>query len=312
MSSTEKVSGGVTSQLQAQAEARPCDGLLDGAQAATLLYTERVNGLPSAALARVANLRRRMHASQARRLQARLAGPKLIRAFGAAFPRAVFVEIGANDGEQHDHLRPMILEHNWRGVMVEPVPYVFERLQRNYAGIERVALENAAIAERDGCLPFYHLARVPDYESAGLPQWYDGIGSFSRDAVLDHVRLIPDIEHRLVETEVSCLTFESLCAKHGLSEIDLLLIDTEGYDYEILRHIDFSSYRPALAIYEHYHLDATERSASRAIMQAAGYETMQEGFDTWCLVPEADERLAATWRGLRPALPELAAENEPR
>ena len=56
-----------------------------------------------------------------RRLLARMAGPKLLDAFAQSFPQAFFVEIGANDGEQHDHLRPLILSRRWSGVMVEPV-----------------------------------------------------------------------------------------------------------------------------------------------------------------------------------------------
>lgn len=246
---------------------------------------------------------------RARRIEARLAGPKLIRAFGEAFPAAVFVEIGANDGEQHDHLRPMILKHRWRGVMVEPVPYVFERLRANYVALERVAVENAAIADRDGRRPFYHLAPA-DYQREGLPRWYDGIGSFSRESVLDHRRLIPDIRARLVETVVACLTFDSLCDKHGLGQVDLLLVDTEGYDYEVLRHIDFNRHRPALVVYEHYHLSESDQTSAEAAMRTAGYETMSEGFDTWCLRPDANPRLTGTWRRLRPAVRAVSARDE--
>jgi FkbM family methyltransferase len=261
---------------------------------------------------RAGRLGDRMRDIRSRRLVARLAGPKLIRAFGEVFPAAVFVEIGANDGEQHDHLRPMLLERQWRGVMVEPVPYVFERLRSNYAAVDRVAVENAAIADQDGHQPFYHLAPVADYESEGLPQWYDGIGSFARESVLDHQRLIPDIESRLVETEVPCLTFDSLCTKHGLDQVDLLLVDTEGYDYEVLRHIDFRRHRPVLVIYEHYHLSESDQSGCETAMRDAGYETMSEGFDTWCLRPDAAPRLTGTWRRLRPAVPAVSERDEPR
>lgn len=249
---------------------------------------------------------------RARRAEVRLAGPKLLRAFADAFPSAVFVEIGANDGEQHDHLRPMIVERDWRGVMVEPVPYVFERLRDNYAALERVTVENAAVADRDGRRPFYHLAPSADYRSEGLPQWYDGIGSFSRDAVLDHRRLIPDIETRLVQTDVPCLTFDSLCAKHGLTHVDLLLVDTEGYDHEILRQIDLSAHRPALVVYEHYHLGEHDQESCRQELRAAGYELLSEGFDTWCLRPDANPRLTRRWRRLRPAVAAVSVWDEPR
>ena len=48
--------------------------------------------------------------------------------------------------------------------MVEPVPYVFERLRGNYAGVDRVTLENAAVGATDGDLPFYYLVDASDEE----------------------------------------------------------------------------------------------------------------------------------------------------
>ena len=104
--------------------------------------------------------RQRWRDLAARRIRDRLAGPKAIEAFADAYPQAFFIEIGSNDGEQHDHLSPMIKSREWRGIMVEPVPYVFERLRRNYAGTKSISFENAAIADHDGQLPFFHLAEA--------------------------------------------------------------------------------------------------------------------------------------------------------
>jgi FkbM family methyltransferase len=245
-----------------------------------------------------------------RSLRRRLAGPRLIRAFARTHSSAFFVEIGSNDGEQHDHLRRFILSQEWAGIMVEPVPYVFERLRRNYAEVPRVILENAAIAERDGRLPFYYLVDATVEERSRLPDWYDGIGSFRKETVLSHVRHIPDIERRLVCTEVPALTFDSLCDKHGADRVDLLVVDTEGYDWEIIRHLDFSARRPELMIYEHYHLDPADRRAAAERLHDLGYETMEEGFDTFCLDAEAGPRLRRAWDRLRPAVPGVSVHDE--
>jgi FkbM family methyltransferase len=258
----------------------------------------------------VAGLRERVRALRGRRLQKRLALPRLLRAFADVHPAATFVEIGANDGEQHDHLREHIRARQWRGVMVEPVPYVFERLRHNYAGIDRVALENAAIGERDGQLPFYHLVDAAPEERAQLPDWYDGIGSFSRDFLVAHGKHMPDIEERIVRAEVPALTYESLCRKHGFDHVDLLVVDTEGYDWELLRHVDFARDRPQLVIYEHFHLSEADLDACEAHLRGLGYQTMQEGFDTFCLDPGADPRLQRVWGDLRPAVPGVTVRDE--
>jgi len=256
--------------------------------------------------------RRLLRGARHRRQLRRLAGPKLLSAFADQYPSASFVEIGANDGEQHDHLRPFILSRGWTGVMVEPVPYVFERLRRNYADVERVVTENVAIADRDGRLPFYHLVAPDPAERDGLPSWYDGIGSFSRDAVLGHAEHIPDVAERIVQTDVPALTFESLCARHGIERVDLVLVDTEGYDWEIIRNIDLAEQKPRLLVYEHFHLSPDDRASCRAHLHGHGYETMEEGFDTFCLDVSVSDPLSDLWRRLRPAVRGVAASDENR
>lgn len=246
-----------------------------------------------------------------RRLEARLAGPRLLRAFAATYPEAFFVEIGANDGEQHDHLRPILERSRWRGIMVEPVPFVFERLRVNYRALPQVRLENAAIADRDGELPFYHLREVADREREGLPRWYDGIGSFSKEALLGHAPLLPDLEARIVQRAVPALSFDSLCRKHAAPAVDVLLLDTEGYDHVILDSIDWERHRPRLVVYEHYHFAREQRERTRTRMHELGYDTLAEGFDTWCLHTAHDE-LSRTFRTLRPAIPDACAEEDRR
>ncbi|MBA2505361.1 MAG: FkbM family methyltransferase [Thermoleophilaceae bacterium] len=250
----------------------------------------------------LARLRTAMNRARLKRLERRMAGPALLRAFAAAHPDAVFVEIGSNDGEQHDHLRPHILATRWRGVMVEPVPYVFERLRGNYGHLDRVALENAAVAAQDGELPFFHLAEAAPEEREQLPEWYDALGSFSRELLLQHGGAIPAIEERIVETRVPTLTFGSLCAKHELGHVDLVLVDTEGHDWEVVRSIDLERRPPAVLVFEHYHLSAEDRAAARAHLEAGGYDVMEEGFDTFCLHADAAPELRALWSGLTPAV----------
>lgn len=242
----------------------------------------------------------------------RLAAPKLLRWFADTYPDAFFVEIGANDGVQHDPLHPFIVSRRWSGILVEPVPFVFERLKRNYAGIDRVILENAAIADHDGTLPFFHLEPAPEHELDRLPSWYDGIGSFSREAVLSHEAEIPDIARRIVCTEVPGLTFDSLLRRHAVARVDLVMVDTEGYDWEVVRHIDLAAAAPKLLIYEHFHLSPEDRAACRRHVASFGYDIKEEGFDTYCLSGDADGTLLRRWSALRPAVSGVSAFDELR
>jgi len=211
----------------------------------------------------------------------------LLETFARVHQDPFFVQIGSHDGQQQDHLRDLIVQHNWTGIMVEPVPYVFERLRRNYGHLERITLESVAIGPSDGMVPFYHLADTDDAGRPGLPIWFDALGSLRRDVVLAHQPYIPDIEERLVETAVPCLTFDSLCRRHGVDAIDILLTDTEGYDYEILRCVDFSCVRPKMIIYESLHLSELEKAACVEYLEGFGYRTQAYWHDTWCLNPDS-------------------------
>jgi FkbM family methyltransferase len=230
----------------------------------------------------------------------------LLEMFAQVRPNLFFIQIGSHDGQQQDSLHDMVIRHNWAGIMVEPVPYVFQRLRRNYGHLQGITFENVAIGPVDGSVPFYHLPDTDDPERAGLPVWFDGLGSLRREVLVGHERYIPDIHERLVESTVPCLTFESLCRRNGVEAVDLLNTDTEGYDYEILKSVDFNRIRPKLIVYESAHLTGSEQADCVATLESFDYETLVYGLDTWCLNPDAlagSERkaLLPTWRWLADA-----------
>jgi len=155
-----------------------------------------------------------------------------------------------------------------------------------------VRFEHAAIAEHAGTRGFFRLAADP--VAHGLPAWLAQLGSLRADrmtALWDryergHLAAESDTltrfyrEHQVIEP-VTCITFDMLLARHGLTRVDLLQIDAEGYDYEILRTIDFARVRPAVINYERVLLQHDE-PACRAMLTAAGYVLTDWGQDTLC------------------------------
>lgn len=244
-----------------------------------------------------------------RRLSNRLGVPtgrptvRVINEFARLEPDATFAQIGANDGAALDPLHDAIATRNWRGVMVEPVPYVCDRLRANMAGNSRVAIENVAIDRTEGTRDFFHLAQAAPGE--GVWEFYHALGSFDRDVVLSHRDLVPDIEDRLVATPVRCMTFDALCARHGYRSVDVVQIDTEGYDHVVLGLIDFDRYRPQIVMFEHLHLDSDTHAAIRSRLAEHGYEDIVDGMDTLAVHQDALTRhrsLARTVRSARKAI----------
>ena len=212
-----------------------------------------------------------------------------------------FIQIGSNDASQGDPLSRFVLNRPWSGIMVEPVKYVFDRLAQSYGQCTNLALENIAIAATNGAQDFFHLAQSDD----DLPSWYTQLGSFSRQTVLAHADRIPDIEDRIVCTPVPCMTFDALCQKHSVGQIDLIHIDTEGYDFQIIKLIDFDRYQPTLVIYEHKHLSDDDQADCRSYLESKGYQAIEDGRDTLAMrgaeIASAGSRLARTWKSLKEA-----------
>jgi FkbM family methyltransferase len=189
-------------------------------------------------------------------------------------PDPFFIQIGANDGKTHDPLYKFVTEFGWSGILLEPLPDVFERLQANYRDRPNLKLLNAAIAEDDGSRVFYTVRPGPDTHH--LAHQYS---SFRRDVIEKQTAFVPDIVDRVVETRVRCISMKTLLAEVAGRHVDLLLIDTEGFDYEILKMIDFSVLRPAVICFERAHLSPQDQEAAVQRLIAEGYRLTCDNLD---------------------------------
>jgi hypothetical protein len=99
--------------------------------------------------------------------------------------------------------------------------------------------------------------------------------SFDREHLRKHG--IPDEE--IVTHQVACHTIESALRAGGLANVDLLQIDAEGYDWPIIRSIDFSRVRPRIVRFEYRHLSNEDADACLAHLAERGYRFVIEPRD---------------------------------
>lgn len=186
-----------------------------------------------------------------------------------------FVEIGANDGVANDPLYRFVKEFGWHGVLLEPLPEIFEKLQANYAGVPNVQLLNCAIGHEDGELPFYTI-RIEEGTFRKAHQF----SSFLKSAVLSQGKYVPNVADLIEERKVRVLGMKSLLDQIGDRHIDVLQIDVEGFDAEVVRMIPFDRIKPTIIHYEHSMLSKDDQNdcAQRLIDQ--GYKLMKDGLDT--------------------------------
>ncbi|MGH8508681.1 MAG: FkbM family methyltransferase [Gammaproteobacteria bacterium] len=192
-----------------------------------------------------------------------------------------FVQIGANDGVTHDFLHRYIQTYRWRGILVEPVPAYCDLLRARYQGVPAVVIEQSAISSSEGTRTLY---RIED-PAAELPAWSKGLASLHLDVIKKHRWVIPDLEDVIVAEPVRCLTLESLLRKHQVEKIDLLSIDTEGHDFEVIKQIDFTRFRPRMIVYEHKHLQREVRRHCENLLEAQGYQLRKHLSNTLASLP---------------------------
>ena len=211
-------------------------------------------------------------------------GRALLRArrYCSALPRSVadpiFVKVGANDGITGDPLSDILLANTkWKGLLIEPVPYCFERLKTTFCDDKRFTLCHAAIGASAGKSIFYYVDEKAAEHIADLPSWYDQLGSFDKNHILKHLegRLAPFI----IEQDVEVFPLADILKQNGLRDLHLLHIDTEGYDYEILKTLDLAQHPPSAIFIEHAHLPAGQKMEMGSLLRKHAYSVSDCGGD---------------------------------
>lgn len=134
------------------------------------------------------------------------------------------------------------------GLFIEPVKDRFDRLPE-------CRKENIAISNQEGEIKIYYIP-LNVIKELKLPNWVRGCNSIC----FPHPTLVSNgwghlIQHQIVRVE----RIKNVLEKHGISEIDVLKIDTEGHDCIILNDfIDNCNIKPRVIFFENNRLTKQE------------------------------------------------------
>lgn len=199
-----------------------------------------------------------------------------------------FIQIGANDGMWNDPIYKFIRRDRWIGILIEPQKDIFHRLKYNYRKLKNnLVFENIAIDNASGEKKIYKIS----FTNA---RWASGISSFVKEDVQKMIDagyvermarqdnlVLPKIKNEWISEEyVKTTTLYDLVKKHNFFDIDLIMIDTEGYDYEIIKSIPFNIIFPKTIIYEHTHLSNDIKEECKKYLNAKGYSIIECQSDT--------------------------------
>jgi FkbM family methyltransferase len=192
------------------------------------------------------------------------------------------IQVGAHVGNtSNDHIFRDV-DETTKLILVEPVPYLFEKLKKNYEGrfgkSENVIFINKAVSNKVGEIEMTIPSEDNDFSrlDRNASQW----GSVNPEHALRHCRYL-----KVEKIKVESTTLNEIVKENKIEEIELLNTDTEGHDYVILMDYNFEI-KPKKVIFEHTHMDGVFKTGEKFVelskrLESLGYrKTKQEGYDT--------------------------------
>lgn len=148
-----------------------------------------------------------------------------------------FVEAGAHDGFTQSNTYYLERFRNWRGLLIEPVPALFERCRRER---QRSTVVRAALVGPD------HVGSEIELEYGDLMTVVPAVhadDNAKKKFVEMRSSYLPDCQP--YRFQAPARTLSALLDEHAAGKtIDLLSLDIEGYELQALRGLDLHRHRP--------------------------------------------------------------------
>lgn len=149
----------------------------------------------------------------------------------------VYFQIGTNNG--NDLFRDLVIRDTPDLViLVEPNPQLIDTIRHNYRNIKNVHIFNNAV---------YYTNNEPIELYVPAKNGIIGTRADNNGRYNDaHFSLLPmndwGSKSDMAKIQTTSITFDKICSIHNITNIEYLQMDTEGFDSEIIKMIDFSNY----------------------------------------------------------------------
>ena len=177
------------------------------------------------------------------------------------------LQIGANDGVTADPLNRIIKPlKQIKGVLIETVKEYYDELNFTYRKHRNLKTVNAAIFSKTGYVKIY---KPINYENRGIAS-----------VIKDHHKKSNYDSKNIQEIKCQSLTYKNLFSNYKIKSIDLLLVDAEGYDYDLIKMFPFDQFKPSVIQYEHGNIEKKHQLEIITILIGLNYKVFVEEFDT--------------------------------
>ena len=147
-------------------------------------------------------------------------------------------------------------------LLVEPVPHNISAIKENLKEFKNIHLEPVAVASVRETKDFFFVKATSINKLK--KHWASGIGSFNKNHLLNHrtKRFLIE-EDDIDKIPIKTVKFEDLVKKYSITEIDKILIDIEGYEYEILKDMNLKKVQINSILFEYKHFDGYQKTGEK-------------------------------------------------
>ncbi len=146
------------------------------------------------------------------------------------FKNGVFVDVGAHDGVDLNNTLFFEATHNWRGINIEPITSVYNRLITNRPYSINL---NLAVNDTDGDVTFR--------ENVGYSEMLSGIESHYNSEHIE--RINGEINRGVTSSSILKIIegkrLDTIFNQHDIKHINYLSVDVEGGEYNVIQSINF-------------------------------------------------------------------------
>lgn len=208
--------------------------------------------------------------------------------YSRAKEKIIVIQVGANDGFNHDPIHKFIKRDGWQGVLIEPQKDIFEKfLQPLHEKSEGINTLNAAVDYNDGRRTLYTIAFCKS-------RWATGLAGFNRDILVKSINSgfvascaakegieVPDsIDDCIDEVIIPVYSASTLLKKFKIDKVNFLQIDTEGFDFEIMKIFKIEDLNPEIIVFENTHLTQEDKNKAFQYLLSSGYRYKNFGGNT--------------------------------
>jgi FkbM family methyltransferase len=187
------------------------------------------------------------------------------------------LQVGACDGQTSDSVHSYIKSGGINGFLVEPSAVNFSKLKSFYENDSNVVLINAAVGVKDELRDFYTVRDEGRWKDSGQAR---EIASFYKPHLLSHGIL----ENEIAVEKVQSFTISTIVQKYGIANLDVLLIDTEGFDGEVVKIALQQNILPDFIVFENVQLvknyAQSELNNLYKLLEEAGYVWIHDRINT--------------------------------